>query len=167
MSKATVVVIAVACASSIVSAILSWLTWFRLEDSDRYFRGAVREIRTAQSGAEVKPTIPPARVGSFSTVEGAMEYRKRNFAAVNGCLKAIEAAGLTSAEAQSIPEQLEQAVAFENVQQLHGAAFKAFEISREPDGRGGYKDEPDGYGSFTARLKRSNTTKNRKKAEIS
>ena len=128
MSKAAVVVIAVACASSIVSAILSLLTLFLLEDSDRYFREVLRVYRTAQGGAEVKPTIPPARVGSFSTVEGAIEYRKRNFAAVNGCLKAIEAAGLTSAEAQSIPEQLEQAVALENVQQLHGAAFKAFEM---------------------------------------
>nr|DAG42472.1 MAG TPA: hypothetical protein [Bacteriophage sp.] len=150
MSKAAIVVIAIACASSIVSEIFSLLTLFRLEDSDRYFRGVLRAYRTDQGGAEVKPTIPPARVGSFSTVEEAMEYEKRNFAAVNGCLKAIEAAGLTSAEAQSIPEQLEQAVAFENVQQLHVAAFKAFEISREPDGLGGWENKPKGFRAFMA-----------------
>lgn len=90
-----------------------------------------------------------ARVGPF-TPEEAQKHHERNYAALNGCLKAIEAASLTSEEAQTIPAQLEKAVAFESVQQLHSAAFKAFEISREPDGQGGYKDEPKGYSSFTA-----------------
>ena len=71
-------------------------------------------------------------------------------AALNRCLKAIEAAGLTSEEAQTIPAQLEKAVAFASVRQLHSATFKAFEISREPDGKGGWKDEPEGYSCFTA-----------------
>lgn len=97
----------------------------------------------------VSPAASLARVGPF-TPEEAQKHHDRNYAALNGCLKAIEAASLTSEEAQTIPAQLEKAVAFESVQQLHSAAFKAFEISREPDGQGGYKDEPKGYSSFTA-----------------
>lgn len=97
----------------------------------------------------VSPAARLARVGPF-TPEEAQKHHERNYAALNGCLKAIEAAGLTSEEAQTIPAQLEKAVAFESVQQLHSAAFKAFEISREPDGKGGWKDEPEGYSYFTA-----------------
>lgn len=97
----------------------------------------------------VSPAARLARAGPF-TPEEAQKHHERNYAALNGCLKAIEAAGLTSEEAQTIPAQLEKAVAFESVQQLHSAAFKAFEISREPDGKGGWKDEPKGYSSFTA-----------------
>lgn len=97
----------------------------------------------------VSPAARLARVGPF-TPEEAQKHHERNYAALNGCLKAIEAAGLTSEEAQTIPAQLEKAVAFESVQQLHNAAFKAFEISKEPDGKGGWKDEPEGYSCFTA-----------------
>ena len=111
--------------------------WERLKEEVKPKEGAV------------SPAASLARVGPF-TPEEAQKHHERNYAALNGCLKAIEAASLTSEEAQTIPAQLEKAVAFESVQQLHSAAFKAFEISREPDGRGGYKDEPKGYSSFTA-----------------
>lgn len=111
--------------------------WERLKEEVKPKEGAV------------SPSASLARVGPF-TPEEAQKHHERNYAALNGCLKAIEAASLTSEEAQTIPAQLEKAVAFESVQQLHSAAFKAFEISREPDGRGGYKDEPKGYSSFTA-----------------
>lgn len=111
--------------------------WERLKEEVKPKEGAV------------SPAASLARVGPF-TPEEAQKHRERNYAALNGCLKAIEAASLTSEEAQTIPAQLEKAVAFESVQQLHSAAFKAFEISREPDGQGGYKDEPKGYSSFTA-----------------
>lgn len=97
----------------------------------------------------VSPAASLARVGPF-TPEEAQKHHERNYAALNGCLKAIEAAGLTSEEAQTIPAQLEKAVAFASVRQLHSATFKAFEISREPDGKGGWKDEPEGYSCFTA-----------------
>lgn len=103
---------------------------------------------------EVKPakrtTSPaaPAHVGPFTTEE-AQKYHDRNYAALNGCLKVIEAAGLTSEEAKTIPAQLEKAVAFESAQQLHKARFTAFKISREPDGEGGWKEEPKGYSCFT------------------
>lgn len=113
------------------------------EDWERLKEEVKPEERT------VSPAASLARVGPF-TLEEAQKYHERNYAALNGCLKAIEAASLTSEEAQTIPAQLEKAVAFESVRQLHSAAFKAFEISREPDGRGGYKDEPEGYSSFTA-----------------
>lgn len=110
--------------------------------------------RSTQEAESEDLTVSPAAhlacvVGPFTTEE-AQKYRYRNYAALNGCLKAIEAAGLTSEEAKAIPAQLEKAVAFESAQQLHSAAFKAFEISREPDGKGGWKDEPKGYSSFTA-----------------
>lgn len=111
--------------------------WERLKEEVKPKEGAV------------SPAASLARVGPF-TPEEAQKHHERNYAALNGCLKAIEAASLTSEEAQTIPAQLEKAVAFESVQQLHRAAFKAFEISREPDGLGGYKDEPKGYSSFTA-----------------
>lgn len=111
--------------------------WERLKEEVKPKEGAV------------SPATSLARVGPF-TPEEAQKHHDRNYAALNGCLKAIEAASLTSEEAQTIPAQLEKAVAFESVQQLHSAAFKAFEISREPDGQGGYKDEPKGYRSFTA-----------------
>lgn len=78
----------------------------------------------------VSPAASLARVGPF-TPEGAQKHHERNYAALNGCLKAIEAAGLTSEEAQTIPVQLEKAVAFASVRQLHSATFKAFEISTE------------------------------------
>lgn len=97
----------------------------------------------------VSPAASLASVGPF-TPEEAQKHHERNYAALNGCLKAIEAAGLTSEEAQTIPAQLEKAVAFASVRQLHSATFKAFEISREPDGKGGWKDEPEGYSCFTA-----------------
>ena len=97
----------------------------------------------------VSPAASLARVGPF-TPEEAKKHHERNYAALNGCLKAIESAGLTSEEAKTIPAQLEKAVAFESARQLHSAAFKAFHISREPDGRGGWKDEPEGYSCFTA-----------------
>ena len=97
----------------------------------------------------VSPAASLARVGPFTPAE-AQKHHEWNYAALNGCLKAIEAAGLTSEEAQTIPAQLEKAVAFASVRQLHSATFKAFEISREPDGKGGWKDEPEGYSCFTA-----------------
>lgn len=97
----------------------------------------------------VSPAASLARVGPF-TPEEAQKHHERNYAALNGCLKAIEAAGLTLEEAQTIPAQLEKAVAFASVRQLHSTTFKAFEISREPDGKGGWKDEPEGYSCFTA-----------------
>lgn len=111
--------------------------WERLKEEVKPKEGAV------------SPAASLARVGPF-TPEEAQKHHDRNYAALNGCLKAIEAASLTSEEAQTIPTQLEKAVAFESVQQLHSAAFKAFEISREPDGQGGYKGEPKGYSNFTA-----------------
>ena len=105
------------------------------------------EVKTEE--CTVSPAASLARVGPF-TPEEAQKHHERNYAALNGCLKAIEAAGLTSEEAQTIPVQLEKAVAFASVRQLHSATFKAFEISREPDGKGGWKDEPEGYSCFTA-----------------
>lgn len=105
--------------------------------------------KTEPQERTVSPAARLARVGPF-TPEEAKKHHERNYAALNGCLKAIEAAGLTSEEAQTIPAQLEKAVAFESAQQLHSAAFKAFEISRAPDGRGGWKNEPEGYSCFTA-----------------
>lgn len=111
------------------------------------------QIITNKATPEERTVSPAARlacvVGPFTTEE-AKRHEGRNSAALNGCLKAIEAAGLTSEEAQTIPAQLEKAVAFESAQQLHSAAFKAFHISREPDGEGGWKDEPEGYSNFTA-----------------
>lgn len=72
---------------------------------------------------EVKPenrTVSPAaslaRVGPF-TPEEAQKHHERNYAALNGCLKAIEAAGLTSEEAQALPAQLEKAVSYGSAQQ--------------------------------------------------
>lgn len=98
----------------------------------------------------VSPAAALVRVGPFATPEEARKSRERNYAALNGCLKAIAAAGLTSEEAQEIPAQLEKAVAFGNAQQLHASTFNAFTISKEPDGKGGWKEEPAGYSSFTA-----------------
>lgn len=48
--------------------------------------------------------------------------------AINGCLKAIEEAGITSQEAQSIPDYLEYAIGYENAQQLKATRFKAPEL---------------------------------------
>lgn len=91
---------------------------------------------------EVKPenrTVSPAArlacvVGPFTTEE-AKRHEDRNYAALNGCLKVIEAVGLTSEEAKAIPAQLEKAVAFESAQQLHSAVFKAFHIQGAGRGR--------------------------------
>lgn len=144
---------AVSITCSLVCLVNSW-TMKRRELEERVFKRDLDSLQMITKDAEPDRAVSPAArlacvVGPFTTEE-AQKYRNRNYAALNGCLKAIEAAGLTSEEAQAIPAQLEKAVAFESAQQLHGAAFKAFEISREPDGRGGWKDEPAGYSSFTA-----------------
>lgn len=110
--------------------------WERLKEEVKPKEGAVF------------PAASLARVGPF-TPEEAQKHHERNYAALNGCLKAIEAASLTSEEAQTIPAQLEKAVAFESVRQLHASTFKAFTISKEPDGEGGWKEEPAGYSIFT------------------
>lgn len=82
--------------------------WERLKEEVKPKEGAV------------SPSASLARVGPF-TPEEAQKHHERNYAALNGCLKAIEAASLTSEEAQTIPAQLEKAVAFESVQQLHSS----------------------------------------------
>jgi hypothetical protein len=98
----------------------------------------------------VSPAARLACVGSFATEAEDTKQRWRNYSALNGCLKVMEAVGVTYEEAQTIPAQLEKAIAFGSAQNLHNTAFKAFKISKEPDGIGGYKDEPKGYSSFTA-----------------
>lgn len=141
----------------LVAASLLLYLEHRENERERIWRGrqdldALQRITNKATPEErtVSPAASLVRVGPFTTPEEAQKHHERNYAALNGCLKAIEAAGLTSEEAQTIPAQLEKAVAFESVQQLHSAAFKAFEISKEPDGKGGWKDEPEGYSCFTA-----------------
>lgn len=123
--------------------VLLCVAWKDFKDWER-----LKEKVMPKEGA-VSPAASLARVGPF-TPEEARKHHERNYAALNGCLKAIEAAGLTSEEAQTIPAQLEKAVAFESVRQLHASTFKAFTISKEPDGKGGWKEEPAGYSIFTA-----------------
>lgn len=144
---------AVSIACSLVCLVNVW-TMKRQELEERVFQRDLDSLHMITKDVEPDRDVSPAaslvRVGPFTTPEEAQKHHERNYAALNGCLKAIEAAGLTSEEAQTIPAQLEKAVAFESVQQLHSAAFNAFEISREPDGRGGWKDKPEGYSYFTA-----------------
>lgn len=68
--------------------------------------------------------------------------------AVNHCMIDIEATGLTMEEALEIPRQLEKAIIYASYQQLHEARFTAFQISREPDGEGGWVEKPEGYADF-------------------
>lgn len=92
--------------------------------------------------AELRKTLPPdTKSGTYLTVQAL-------YAAVNNCMIAIEATGLTIEEALVIPGQLEKAIIYASSQQLHKARFTAFKISREPDGEGGWKEEPAGYANF-------------------
>lgn len=56
------------------------------------------------------------------------EKNKNVVSAINNCLKAIEEAGLTSQEAQRIPEYLECAIKHENSRQLKATGFCAPEL---------------------------------------
>lgn len=56
------------------------------------------------------------------------EKNKQVIEAVNGCLKAIEEAGITSQDAQRIPDYLEYAIGYENARQLKANQFKAPEL---------------------------------------
>lgn len=56
------------------------------------------------------------------------ENNTQVIAAINGCLKAIEDSGITSQEAQRIPEYLEYAIGYENARQLKAVRFKAPEL---------------------------------------
>lgn len=56
------------------------------------------------------------------------ENNTQVIAAINGCLKAIEEAGITSRDAQRIPEYLEYAIGYENGRQLKAVRFKAPEL---------------------------------------
>lgn len=92
--------------------------------------------------AELRKTLPPdTKSGTYLTVQAL-------YTAVNNCMIAIEATGLTIEEALIIPGQLEKAIIYASSQQLHKARFTAFKISREPDGEGGWKEEPAGYANF-------------------
>lgn len=151
----TIIGLTVAALFLVAASLLLYLE-HRENERERIWRGrqdldALQRISNKATPEErtISPAASLARVGPF-TPEEAQKHHERNYAALNGCLKAIEAAGLTLEEAQTIPAQLEKAVAFAIVRQFHASTFKAFTISREPDGKGGWKDEPAGYSSFTA-----------------
>lgn len=92
--------------------------------------------------AELRKTLPPdTKSGTYLTVQAL-------YTAVNNCMIAIEATGLTTEEALVIPGQLEKAIIYASSQQLHKTRFTAFQITREPDGQGGWKEEPEGYANF-------------------
>lgn len=93
--------------------------------------------------AKLRKTLPTdTKSGTYLTVQAL-------YTAVNNCMIAIEATGLTLEEALVIPGQLEKAIIYASSQQLHKTRFTAFQITREPDGQGGWKEEPEGYANFS------------------
>lgn len=70
-------------------------------------------------------------------------YRQEDIRhAVNLCMKAIEESGISAERAALIPECLAQAIDCGNDMILSGTTFKSYDISAQPDGRGGVKVFP-------------------------
>lgn len=62
--------------------------------------------------------------------------------AINGCLKVIGDSGMSAAEAEQFPEYLKKAIMCGNDMALQNSPFKAYELSCEADGRGGFDVNP-------------------------
>ena len=63
--------------------------------------------------------------------------------AVNACVKALAASGISADRATLVPECLADAIKCSNYMTLAGEPFQDVQIDAEPDGDGGYDITPD------------------------
>lgn len=63
--------------------------------------------------------------------------------AVNACVKALAASGISADRAALVPECLADAIKCSNYMTLAGEPFQAVQIDADPDGEGGYDITPD------------------------
>ena len=70
--------------------------------------------------------------------------------AVNGCLKAIQEAGISIERATLVPSCLSDAIACGTRLTMQAETFRAYQIESKPDGKGGHTVSPAYLQEFTA-----------------
>lgn len=145
----------ICCLIAAVTGVYLLILWIERKQSERKL---FRKMKSSQYTpllasfrispdklAELRETLPT------NTASGTYLTAQALYTAVNNCMIAIEATGLTLEEALVIPGQLEKAIIYASSQQLHKTRFTAFQMTMEPDGQGGWKEEPDGYANFRSK----------------
>lgn len=70
--------------------------------------------------------------------------------AVNGCLKAIQDAGISIERAALVPACLSDAISCGTKMMMQAETFRAYQIESKPDGKGGSTVSPAELSQFTS-----------------
>lgn len=70
--------------------------------------------------------------------------------AVNGCLKAIQDAGISIERAELVPACLFDAISCGKKMMMQAETFRAYQIESKPDGKGGNTVSPAELSQFTS-----------------